>query len=124
MIDFKNNDVIKLRKVSEDSVVKCISPLLIKGESVIGTYKAIRDFVVFTDKRLITANIQGVTGKKKDFTTIPYSKIQVFSVETSGHFDMESELELWISGLGKICLEFSGSSDILDIGRMIGECCL
>ena len=124
MIDFENNDVIKLRKVSEDSAVKYISPLLVKGESVIGTYKAIRDFIVFTNKRMITANIQGVTGKKKDFTTIPYSKIQVFSVETSGHFDMESELELWISGLGKIHLEFTGTSDIIEIGRTIGECCL
>ena len=124
MIDFKNNEVIKLRKVTEDSVISCISPLLLKTESIIGTYKAIRDFVVFTDKRMITVNVQGVTGKKKDFTTIPYSKIQTFSVETSGHFDMESELELWISGLGKICLEFAGSSDILEIGRMIGECCL
>ncbi len=124
MIDFENNEVIKLRKVSEDSVVNCISPLLIEGETIIGTYKAIRDFIVFTDKRLITVNIQGVTGKKKDFTTIPYSRIQVFSVETSGHFDIESELELWLSGLGKIHLEFSGSSDIIAIGRMIGECCL
>lgn len=124
MIDFENNDVIKLRKVSEDSVVKCIAPLLVKGENIIGTYKAIRDFIVFTDKRMITVNIQGVTGKKRDFTTIPYSKIQVFSVETSGHFDMESELELWISGLGKIHLEFTDSSDIVAIGRMIGECCL
>ncbi len=124
MIDFQNNDVIKLRKVSEDSVEKYISPLLVDGESIIGTYKAIRDFVVFTDKRMITANIQGVTGKKKDFTTIPYSKIQVFSVETSGHFDIESELELWISGLGKIHLEFTGASDILAIGKMIGKCCL
>lgn len=124
MIDFENNDVIKLRKVSEDSVIKCISPLLIEGESIIGTYKAIRDFIVFTDKRMITVNTQGVTGKKKDFTTIPYSKIQVFSVETSGHFDMESELELWISSLGKIHLEFTDSSDIVAIGKMIGECCL
>ena len=124
MIDFENNEVIKLRKVSEDSVVKCIAPLLTESESIIGTYKAIRDFIVFTDKRMITVNIQGVTGKKKDFTTIPYSKIQVFSVETSGHFDMESELELWISGLGKIHLEFTGASDIIAIGKMIGECCL
>ena len=124
MIDFENNEVIKLRKVTEDSVISYISPLLVNNELIVGTYKAIRDFVVFTNKRLITVNTQGVTGKKKDFTTIPYSKIQAFSVETSGHFDMESELELWISSLGKICLEFTGSSDILEIGRMNGECCL
>ena len=124
MIDFENGDVIRLRKVSEDSVARTISPLLIDGEELIGTYKGVRDFVVFTTKRMITVNVQGVTGKKKDFTSIPYSKIQVFSVETSGHFDLDSELEIWISGVGKINLEFTGSSDIVAIGRMIGECCL
>lgn len=124
MIDFENNSLIKLRKISEDSVLKSIVPLLIDGETIIGTYKAVRDFVVFTNKRMVTVNVQGVTGKKKDFTTVPYSKIQVFSVETSGHLDLESELEMWISGLGRIQLEFTDSSDIVAIGRMIGECCL
>ena len=80
-----------------------------------------RDFVVFTDKRIISVNVQGVTGKKKDFTSLPYAKISAFSVETSGVFDMDSELELWFSGLGKVKFEFSGDSNIVQIGQIIGS---
>lgn len=119
MIDFQNC-VFRLRKVKEDSVAKEIMPLFIQGESLIGVYKGVRDYVVFTDKRLIAVNVQGMTGKKKDFTSLPYSKIQAFSVETSGHFDLDSELELYFSGLGKVKLEFTGASDIVQIGQLIG----
>lgn len=121
MIDFENSAFNKLRKVNEDSVADEISPLFISGETLIGVYKGIRDYVAFTNKRLITVNIQGVTGRKKDFTSLPYAKIQAFSIETSGHFDLDSELEIWFSGLGKITLEFLGANDILTIGRTIGE---
>ncbi len=121
MIDFENNAFNKLRKVNEDSVADEFSPLFISGETLIGVYKGIRDYVAFTNKRLITVNIQGVTGRKKDFTSLPYAKIQAFSIETSGHFDLDSELEIWFSGLGKITLEFLGANDILTIGRTIGE---
>lgn len=64
--------------------------------------------------------MQGLTGKKKDFTSMPYSKIQVFSIETAGLFDLDSELELYFSGIGKVKFEFSGSCDIIQIGKVIG----
>ena len=121
MIDFQNKAIIKLSKINAETVMHDITPLLIPGESVIGAYKAMRDYVVFTDKRIISVNVQGVTGKKKDFTSLPYSKIQVFSVETAGIFDMDSELEMYFSGLGKVKFEFSGSSDIVKIGQLISS---
>ncbi len=120
MIDFQNC-LFRLKKVSDNTVSQEISPLFIAGEELIGCYKGLRDYVVFTNKRLITVNIQGMTGKKKDFTSLPYSKIQAFSVETAGHFDMDSELEIWFSGLGKVKLEFTGGSDIVKIGQIIGN---
>ena len=55
-----------------------------------------------------------MTGKKKDITSLPYSKIQAFSTETEGVFDMDSELEMWFSGLGKVKLEFTGSTNIAE----------
>lgn len=119
MIDFQNC-VFKLKKVKEDSVLRDISPLLIADEQVVGVYKGIRDYVVFTSKRLIAVNVQGMTGKKKDYTSLPYSKVQAFSVETAGHFDLDSELEIWFSGLSKVKLEFTGGSDIVQIGQLIG----
>ncbi len=121
MIDFQNKAIIKLSKINVETVMSDITPLLIPGENVIGAYKSMRDYVVFTDKRIISVNVQGVTGKKKDFTSLPYSKIQVFSVETAGVFDMDSELEMYFSGLGKVKFEFSGSSDIVKIGQLISS---
>ncbi len=119
MIDFKNGNIFKLKK--SDDAGKEVSRLLVPGETVIGSYKGIRDSVTFTNKRVIAVNVQGVTGKKKDYTSLPYSKIQAFSVETAGVFDMDSELELWFSGLGLVKFEFTGASDIVNIGQAIGS---
>jgi len=80
-----------------------------------------RDSVTFTNKRLIALNVQGITGKKRDYTSLPYSKIQTFSVETAGTFDLDAELELWFSGLGKVKLEFKGGVDIRSLGRLIAD---
>lgn len=121
MIDFKNGAVFKLSKSKKPVNVDTVQPILVNGEKVIAEYSAMRDFVIFTNKRIITVNVQGITGKKKDFTSLPYSKIQCFSIETSGVFDLDSELEIYFSGLGKVKLEFSGDSTISEIGKMISE---
>lgn len=76
------------------------------------------------NKRIISVNVQGMTGKKKDFTSLPYSKVQVFSIETAGVLDMDSELELWFSGLGLVKFDFSGASDIVKIGQLISNAIL
>ena len=88
MIDFENGDVFKLRKVKDEKVDNNILTLLVPKEEIIGVYKSVRDYVVFTNRRFISVNIQGVTGKRRDYTIMPYSKISVFSIETSGVFDM------------------------------------
>lgn len=119
MVDFKNSSYLKLRQIKLSEGEELVRQLLIEGESVLSAYKSVRDFVVFTNKRVISANVQGVTGKKRDFTSMPYSRITVFSVETSGVFDIDSELELWFSGLGKVIFEFTGHSDIIQIGKTI-----
>ncbi|MBY8853308.1 PH domain-containing protein, partial [Saccharothrix sp. MB29] len=85
----------------------------------VSCFKTVRDFVVFTNKRIIAVNVQGMTGRKKDFTTLPYSRIQVFSIETAGTFDMDAELDLWFSGLGKVRLEFKGHADVKLLGQVI-----
>lgn len=121
MIDFKNSSFIKMSKTNPDVVAKDIQPLLIGGETILGVYKAMRDYCVFTNKRVISVNVQGMTGKKKDFTSLPYSKVIAYSIETSGVLDLDSELEMYFSGLGKVKFEFSGTSDIVVIGKSISE---
>ena len=121
MIDFKNGAVFKLSKCHKPVHTDSVQPILVSGEEVISEYSAIRDYVIFTSKRIIAVNVQGITGKKKDFTTLPYSKIQAFSIETAGVLDLDSELELYFSGLGKVKLEISGKNDIAEIGKHISE---
>lgn len=120
MIDFQNGSIFKLKQIDVAGVEGDVAPLLIDGEQTISAYKAMRDYVVFTNKRVIAVNVQGVTGKKKDFTSLPYSKIQAFSAETAGTLDLDSELEMYFSGLGKVAFDFSGASNIVQIAQIIG----
>ena len=121
MIDFQNPQIFKLKKGNVNDVMNLISPMLVDGETVLSAFKGIRDWVVFTDKRIISINVQGVTGKKKDFTSLPYSKIQAFSVETAGTFDLDCELDLYFSGLGKVRFEFTGGFDIVSFNKIISS---
>ena len=119
MIDFTNGGFFKLKQTDTQNGVNMVQALLVDGERVLSAYKGIRDYVVFTDKRVIAVNVQGVTGKKRDYTSLPYATFSASSVETSGVGDMDSELELWYSGLGKVRFEFTGRSDIVRIGQLI-----
>lgn len=120
MIDFQNGSVIKLHQGDTAYGTKMVELLLIQNEQIVSVFTGVRDTVVFTNMRVIAVNVQGITGKKKDFSSLPYSKIQAFSVETAGTFDLDCELELWFSGLGKVKFEFSGKTDIRAIGQTIG----
>lgn len=119
MIDFKNGALLKLKPVGTKNMISHINNFLIDGEEVIEVFKTVRDQVIFTNKRVISANVQGVTGKKTDYTSIPYSKIQVFSVETSGVLDLDCEIEFYISSIGKIKFEIKGNFDIVRFNKII-----
>ena len=94
---------------------------VVPGEEVLGSYKAVRDGVVFTTKRLIIINVQGFSGKKVDYTSIPYAKFNAYSIETSGVFDMDAELNIYVSGMGMLTFEFRGRSDIREISKFISQ---
>ena len=121
MIDFQNGTYVKLGPVDPQSLAAELESLLVQGEQVHLAFRGMRDSVVFTDRRLISINVQGLTGKKRDYTSLPLSKIQAWSVETAGTFDLDSELELWFSGLGKVRLEFKGNVNIRHISQLIGH---
>ena len=119
MIDFENADFLKLRSVDYDKYAKLVDQLLIDGEEPIYAFTTVRDGLVFTNMRVIAINIQGVTGKRRDFTSLPYKRIQAFSIETAGHFDLDSELQLVFSGLGTVIFEFTGASNVKEIAQLI-----
>lgn len=121
MIDFQNGTFVKLGPIDPRSLADELAPLLIDGETVHLAFKGIRDSVVFTNKRFISINVQGLTGKKRDYTSLPLNRVQAWSVETAGRFDLDSELDLWFSGLGRVRLEFKGNVDIRQISQLVGQ---
>ena len=87
--------------------------ILAEGETVEGAYQVLRDMFLFTNKRLILVDKQGLTGRKIEYHSIPYRSITHFSIETSGHFDLEAELKLWVTGMNDpIVKTFNRNVDI------------
>ena len=119
MIDFDNKSVFKLKQ--DSGFAEKVSDFLLDDESIIDSYKSMRDGVVFTNKRIIAVNVQGITGSKKDFTTLPYKNIVAYSVETSGTLDLDSELEIYFSALGKVRFEFTGKTSMSEISKTISN---
>ena len=98
------------------------APLLIDGEQIVGAFKVVRDLVVFTQVRIILTDKQGITGKKVEYHSIPYKSITMFSVETAGTFDMDSEMKLWVSGYGApIKKEFGKGTDVRQIQKILAH---
>jgi len=99
-----------------------VKKLLGKSERVEQAYKLIRDMFVFTDKRLLLIDKQGVTGKKIEYHSIPYRSVTHFSVETAGTFDLEAELKIWLSnGTEPIQKRFNKTLDIYKIQSVLAD---
>jgi Bacterial PH domain len=119
MIDFDNKAIFKLKQNAD--YAEKVSELLLDDEEIIDSFKSMRDGVIFTSKRIISVNVQGITGSKKDFTSLPYKNIVAYSIETSGTFDLDSELEIYFSAIGKVKFEFTGESSMLQISKVISN---
>ncbi|MBE9397120.1 PH domain-containing protein [Pontibacterium sp. N1Y112] len=106
--------------VDIDELKEELEPVLYEGEEIRLAFKVIRDKYIFTESRLILIDIQGMTGKKREYLTIPYKSIVRFSVETSGHFDMDSELKIWLSGMSEpMVKEFKGGDNITNVQKAL-----
>ncbi len=121
MVDFKNKALIKLGHIPNERGKEIVKDIIIKNEEIIASFESMRDKLIFTNKRIISVNVQGLTGKKIDYTSIPYSKIQAYSVETAGMMDMDAEIDITISDLGTVRFELTGTTDIKEICREISE---
>lgn len=84
-------------KIDPAKIQQEFSQILAPGERVEHAYQLIRDYFVFTDKRFVLVDKQGLTGSKVEYHSIPYKSITHFSVETAGTFDLDAELKIWIS---------------------------
>lgn len=122
-VNFNQDSVWNLKPISVDSVKSEVTGLLIGGEEVVMAFQTVRDQLIFTNKRIIAVDVQGITGKRKSFSTMPYSKIQYFSIQTPGFGELipDSELFIMFSNTFTAKFEFKGGVDIGKIGRMISE---
>ncbi|MGG5318656.1 PH domain-containing protein [Enterococcus sp. AZ072] len=84
-------------EVKQTKADKELENVLIPNETVDLAFVLVRDLIVFTDYRLVIVDKQGMTGKKVEYKSYPYKSISRFSVETSGHFDLDAELKIWVS---------------------------
>ncbi|WP_250632549.1 PH domain-containing protein [Rhodoflexus caldus] len=109
--------------ISPDKLQEELAPLLIEGETVEIGFKIIRDTIIFTNKRLILADKQGLTGSKAEYLSIAYKSITRFSVETAGTFDLEAELKIWISGEQQpsISKNFNKSVNVYDVQKVLAH---
>ncbi|GAA4882734.1 PH domain-containing protein [Ferrimonas pelagia] len=99
-----------------------LEPLLGSQETLQLAYKVVRDMFVFTDKRLLLIDKQGLTGSKVSYRSIPFKSITSFAVETAGRFDMDAELKLWLSGHAEpICHELKRGTDVVGIQKALAE---
>ncbi|MCY8522942.1 PH domain-containing protein [Bacillus atrophaeus] len=112
--------------VSKASAEAELASILIEGESVDAAFKLVRDLIVFTEKRLILVDKQGLTGKKTEYQSIPYKSISRFSIETAGRFDLDSELNILISGteLPAVSKQLKKDDSIYDIQKVLAAVCM
>ncbi|MEW8978225.1 MAG: PH domain-containing protein [Symbiobacterium sp.] len=98
------------------------SVILAPGEVVEKAYRLIRDMFLFTNRRLILVDKQGLTGRKIEYHSIPYRAITHFAVETAGHFDLDAELKLWITGTPEpIEKQFNRNLNIYELQRVLAQ---
>ena len=94
--------------------------LLVKNEQIEVGFIVLRDTFIFTNKRLILVDIQGMTGKKTEYLSVPYSKITRFSIETAGTFDLDAELKIWIgSETVPLQKKFNKKVNIYDMQKVL-----
>lgn len=94
--------------------------VLARGETIEKAYKVVRDLFIFTNKRLILVDKQGLTGRKVEYHSVPYRSITHFSIETAGSFDLDAELKIWISGSATpIQKQFNKSLNIYELQSVL-----
>jgi hypothetical protein len=107
-------------KVDVADVEETLATILADGERVERAFRLVRDLLIFTDRRFIVVDRQGITGKKTSYDSIPYRAITHFAVETAGHFDLEAELKIWISGTAEpLQRTFTRGQSILEVQKAL-----
>ena len=108
--------------VAPDKIAADYGQLLTESEQIEVGFAVFRDTFIFTDKRLMIVDVQGMTGRKIEYLSIPYNKITKFSVETAGRFDLDAELKIWVgSDPAPIQKKFNKKVNIYDLQKVLAS---
>lgn len=116
-----DSNTFNLKQIDLSKVRKEVLDFLVGGEDMVQAFETIRDQVIFTTKRILVVNVQGITGKKKSYISYPYSKVQYFGIETAGLLDIDSELILAFNDGSKLSFDFRSNVDIIKISKCIAQ---
>ena len=122
-ISFNEDSVFNLKQIPIEHVRDDVTKLLIGGEDIIMAFQTVRDQLVFTNKRIISIDLQKITGKRRTYTSMPYSRIQYFSIEPPALIEIfpDSRLSVVFTDGVNAIFEFRGRTDISKIRRAISE---
>lgn len=95
--------------------------VLVENENIEAAFSLFRDKMVFTNKRIIFLDKQNVTGSKKEYLSVPYHAVSVFSVESAGTFDADAEIKLWVKELGQITKKVGKNTDTMQIQKILAS---
>ena len=109
--------------VSVEQLTAKYKQLLIDGEVIELGFSLVRDVFMFTNKRLILVDIQGLTGSKVEYKSMPYKNISRFSLETAGTFDLDAELKIWISSenVPSVSKKFNKSINVYEVQKYLAS---
>lgn len=110
-------------EVSVEKLNEKYKRLLVEDEDIELGFKLFRDTFMFTNKRLILIDIQGLTGSKIEYKSMPYKSISRFSLETAGTFDLDAELKIWISSenIPSVSKKFNKSIDVYEVQKYLAS---
>lgn len=120
----ETENILAWTLVSECPIPNDVNDLLVEGEVAIAAYKTLRDSAIFTNKRMIVRDAQGITGKKVEIYSLPYSSINMWSTENAGTLlDMNAEVELWTRA-GHIKVNLRKGIDTRRLDKLIANALL
>jgi hypothetical protein len=121
MRDWHNGAIVQLMPVAVEEVLPDLASHLIVGEDVVGTWKARRDYLAVTSKRLVAVSVEGLSGRRRTYTTFPYRTMTSWAVLTPSSLDVSAELELDWEITGRVRLRFRGPVDMVRVADLIGQ---
>lgn len=108
-------------QVNIDEIKAQFENVLVGNENIEAAFSLFRDKMVFTNKRIIFLDKQNVTGSKKEYLSVPYHAISVFSVESAGTFDADAEIKLWVREIGQLTKKVGKNTDTLQIQKILAS---